>query len=161
EIPREWEVSAGAPPTRSVDLVYGIGAGGDSGHGIGVEPGSVWTILVVFVSAEEMPIAIPVFGPGMIAFLLGPLGNAGDAGGNADRAAGINEDDREAGAGCFALLDGFGGTLIVAFASGVVVNVDAFEQITIQNLSCFACGFAIANNFARTVIEVAPPFITR
>src|SRR5207248_2840180 len=73
EIPREREISAGAPPTRSVDLVYGIGASGDGGHRVGIEPGSVWTILVVFVSAEEMPIAVPIFRPGMIPFLLSPL----------------------------------------------------------------------------------------
>ena len=79
------------------------------------EPPPIEALRVVFVRAEEMPVAVPDFHPGVVASPVRPHGGAHGAGRNADRAAGVHQDDREPGAGGPAGLHRFTRALIRGF----------------------------------------------
>src|ERR1051325_11994204 len=96
--------------------------------GVANKPGAVKAGRIVFVGASEMPLAVPNFGPGMIAAFVGRHGRAGAARGNADGATGINQNDGETSAGGATNRDRFFWALIRTFARGVVVNLHQFED---------------------------------
>ena len=77
--------------------------------------------------------------------------------GHADTAAGIDQQDRQAGAGGHALFDGFAGALVGRAPLGVVVHVDQIEELAIQGLSCFGGGGAVGHQWCAAFQEVGPP----
>ncbi|MFM1943826.1 MAG: hypothetical protein RI897_2808 [Verrucomicrobiota bacterium] len=123
-------------PGRGVD-----GVAWDVGLGLGCiagEPAVVEAFGVVFIGTGEVPGAVVVdFDPGMVAAHIGPEGCADGAGGDTDGAAGIDEDDGEAGAGGFAGGLGFLEGLVGAFTAGVVVDLDLVEEVLVEGLGRF------------------------
>ena len=113
------------------------------------KPAAIEAFRVVFIRTGEVPTLVPVFYPGVVAALVPPQRSADSAGGNTDSAAGIDEDDGEAGAGCLALFDGFFRRLVRAFPLRVIVGFYQFEKITIEDLRCLGGSFRVLHKQCR------------
>ena len=101
--------------------------------------------------------AIVNFHPSVVAPLVVPIGHARGPSWHPDTAAGIDQQDRQAGAGGHALFDGFAGALVGRAPLGVVVHVDEIEELPIQGLSGFGGGGAVGHQWCAAFQEVGPP----
>ena len=130
------------------------------GHGLGsiaIEPAAIEAIGAGFGGTGEMPVAIPNLDPCVVAAFVSPEGGAGDAGGNADAAAGVGEDDGQPGATGQTLLDGFLGTLVSPLALGAVFYVDLLVERAIDRLDGFGGGFAVFDDGSALVMKLGAP----
>ena len=137
------------------------GLGGDRLGGVCCEPASVEPFGVVFVGSGEVPVAVPDFDPSVVAAAVGPHRGANGAGGDADSAADIGEDDRKPGAGGHALLDGLLGALVGALALGVVVGVDELEELLVEDLGGLGGGGGVLDQRRGFREEIGAPGVAR
>src|SRR5690606_17330672 len=102
----------------------------------------VETLAIRFGGTNKVPASsVPDFSPGVVSTPTGPGMDSSNTGGNSDGTAGIDEHDRETGAGCHALGDGFFGALIGTEAFGVVADVVVFEEGFVEEESGFTGRF--------------------
>ena len=110
-VPGHGEVAIDGLPTGGPHAKHRIA--GDRFAGRSGKPPAVQTLGVVLIGAKEAPpLAIVNFHPSVVAPLVVPIGHARGAGRDPDTAAGIDQQDRQAGAGGHALFDGFAGALV-------------------------------------------------
>ena len=122
------------------------------------EPTTVKALGVVLISAKESPtFTIVDFHPSVVAPLVVPIGHARRPRGDADTAAGIDEQNGQASAGGHALFDGFAGALVGGATFGVVVHVDQVEEFAVQGLRGFGRGGARGHQRRAAFKQVGPP----
>ena len=113
---------------RGVNRVARVVVGGVGG--VGEEPEFVGR--GVLEGAEGVPVALaPDLDPGVVAGLVAPAATD-HAGGDADAAAGVDQEDGEAGAGGHADAHGVEGVLVGLVALGGVDDVDALPDAAVE-----------------------------
>ena len=106
-----------------------------------------------------MPVAVPNLHPGVVAPLVGPHRGAHGAGWNTHRATGFDENDGQPGARGFAEGLGFLEALIGALASGVVVDVDQLEELSVEGLGRFAGRAGVLHQIPGQCQQLGTPWI--
>ena len=97
----------------------------------------------------------------MIAAIVRPQRRSSDARCDTHRATGIDENDRQAGAGRPALLDGLSRTLVGPLAAGVVVDVDEVKDLAVERLRRLGGGRCLGHDVAAFLVKVRPPTLAR
>ena len=97
----------------------------------------------------------------MVAPLVSPHRGSHGPRRNTHRPTGFDENNGQAGARRFAEGLGFLQALIGALASGVVVNVDQLEELTIQGLGRFAGRMSVLHKVPRQGQQLGAPWVTR
>ena len=93
----------------------------------------------------------------MVSPLIGPHRGSHGPGRNAHRSTGFDENDGQAGARRFAEGLGFLQALIGALASGVVVNVDQLEELSVESLGRFAGRMSVLHQVSRQGQQLGAP----
>ena len=108
-----------------------------------------------------MPAAVPDLDPGMIAAFVRPQRRPHRPRRDADRAAGIDEDDGKPGAGRHAERLRFARALVRALAAGVVVDPVCLEELPVQRLRRLAGRLRFLHHRPRPLQEILPPRLAR